>query len=389
MNQHDHPDNAFQGQQPYDPAQNVDELYATPTEGTSYTHLNITQNRLPPHQSAAHKPGNGFDNMLASVLKETGEQARNQDINQAPSNTNNFNTQLAQVLAASRAEAEAAQTKFYEDQLAAVLAESKSDVPVGAPQSVDEEEQAFAAALAASYADIPTRDFQNADDEEEAIQRLLRDSEQQYYQIQLQHGALDDDDPELAEIKNRSMNDWHACMNKQSAGGHQGLDAHLLADLDPHGKGKGRRESDDQQGSLAHGMAGLNVNIDVSTDTHDSLAPPQWGYDLFPRGDNNTSSGHGGHSTSPPQGMSSLHNDPQLVTAIRAEQDIAYLASLAADQEESRLRKQPDASKFNINLQINANPSVQADLRRIGKRSAERNMDQDEKVILSLKMQNT
>ncbi|KAF2005795.1 hypothetical protein P154DRAFT_518070 [Amniculicola lignicola CBS 123094] len=168
--------------------------------------------------------------------------------------------ELAAALEASKLESSARQEDDEEEQLRKALEASKADNPSGG-NAVDEEEQLrkaleasrlelnarhavdeeaqLAAALAASK--LSSNAYQE-EDEEEAVRRVMAESAAMYSHSFGGHvGAMGDSDEEMERIKQQSMKEWHSSL--WTSPGYQAMDpdARQAIDLDPHGKGKGRR----------------------------------------------------------------------------------------------------------------------------------------------------
>ncbi|KAF2195091.1 hypothetical protein K469DRAFT_681448 [Zopfia rhizophila CBS 207.26] len=216
---------------------------------------------------------------IARLMEESRREFQTQ--NQGTLDDVNANSDLAKALAASRRTTPSNDAKF-EYELAQALALSKEQIPT-------------------------------AEDEEAQMKVIMEESLRQY-QDQNQ-GAYGDEDAQLQAILELSKIEWHRQTWQQPPP--PDLEASLSVDMDPQGRGKGHRPG-------APTSLGQVEQLQSALSSFSFFGLPS------------------SSAASPSHQPGTQSQESKEIGAIRAQQQAAYEASLAADREKAKKKKEEE-----------------------------------------------
>ena len=222
-------------------------------------------------------------------------------------------------LSAQEFEAQAEQMSNDDAQLQAILEASRHEFEQKA-QAQESEEAMMARVMQESAAEFEEAQKNPPVDEEAELERIKQESMKEYENKLLQPN---EEEEGLQRILELSMNDYNHRLHGDDTftpADPYGGGPNAYEDLDPNGKGKGRRD-DYSQG----GPPGTNAKVD---DLHTRLD--------FLRLANEDGGQPGPSAISRKPGEQS--EESRVLGEIRARQQAAYDASLAADKEKARRR---------------------------------------------------
>ncbi|KAF2477714.1 uncharacterized protein BDR25DRAFT_348033 [Lindgomyces ingoldianus] len=313
----------------------------------------IREARIPGKCSACQAADIELDEQ--DQLRELQERCRQEFLAQAQTGVrrSDADTELAQALQASLSEAEESRARVEGQHLIVALAASKLDTPSG---------------------------FTSPQDEEDAIQHLLQQTSEEHAHAQsaaVALGALPDDDSLMREVLMRSMMDWHSLTRENSA--MPDLDAGLSVDLEPGGKGKGPRQRDWLPVTMAlpptpaPAASTPAVTIPGSgTGRQQQQQKPQQSAagtlipalnkppPAQPSNRNHITVASSSSSSSRFHPTASARSQPQSedthveFSAIRAQQQVAYEASLVADLERARKKREQNEAQARAETEMKA-----------------------------------